>query len=401
VISINSGETFEAKAQIKKTKSFWLGGKFPLRFTAFTQEGLYSGADAVVRIRPRYELLVLLLLLLIPCGVTAALAFPRVSATSTPTFTTTPTITATESPSATPTTTPTGTQSPTFTPTTPPTITPSVTTGPSETPTLTPTGTITPWINRCSQFPTWVFYTIQPGDTLLRLAQAAGIGLLQVQQVNGIPNPDRIQVGQRICLPRAPNTATFTPTRTHTPTLTLTTAAPRLSVQGQCTFRQGTLSVAFTVTNSGGPMPASDLAIIVIPQTALEEPLVSAQFQLLANQSQTFTVNIPFSGRGSSSSQIAAGQQVLLTFLFTTRDSNLSLTLQCTPPTLTPTSTFTFTPTFTPTFTFTPTLTPTFTFTPTQTSAVVNEAHPQQAAGYRSLNTQFRSKLRGIRPTLD
>jgi hypothetical protein len=31
----------------------------------------------------------------------------------------------------------------------------------------------------------------------------------------------------------------------------------------------------------------------------------------------------------------------------------------------------------------------------------VNEAHPQQAAGYRSLNTQFRSKLRGIRPTLD
>jgi hypothetical protein len=32
---------------------------------------------------------------------------------------------------------------------------------------------------------------------------------------------------------------------------------------------------------------------------------------------------------------------------------------------------------------------------------IVNEAHPQQAAGYRSLNTQFRSKLRGIRPTLD
>jgi hypothetical protein len=31
----------------------------------------------------------------------------------------------------------------------------------------------------------------------------------------------------------------------------------------------------------------------------------------------------------------------------------------------------------------------------------LNEAHPQQAAGYRSLNTQFRSKLRGIRPTLD
>jgi hypothetical protein len=33
--------------------------------------------------------------------------------------------------------------------------------------------------------------------------------------------------------------------------------------------------------------------------------------------------------------------------------------------------------------------------------ALYNEAHPQQAAGYRSLNTQFRSKLRGIRPTLD
>jgi hypothetical protein len=34
-------------------------------------------------------------------------------------------------------------------------------------------------------------------------------------------------------------------------------------------------------------------------------------------------------------------------------------------------------------------------------SQLHNEAHPQQAAGYRSLNTQFRSKLRGIRPTLD
>jgi hypothetical protein len=34
-------------------------------------------------------------------------------------------------------------------------------------------------------------------------------------------------------------------------------------------------------------------------------------------------------------------------------------------------------------------------------SANPDEAHPQQAAGYRSLNTQFRSKLRGIRPTLD
>jgi hypothetical protein len=37
----------------------------------------------------------------------------------------------------------------------------------------------------------------------------------------------------------------------------------------------------------------------------------------------------------------------------------------------------------------------------TGTAGSENEAHPQQAAGYRSLNTQFRSKLRGIRPTLD
>jgi Tol biopolymer transport system component len=40
-------------------------------------------------------------------------------------------------------------------------------------------------------------------------------------------------------------------------------------------------------------------------------------------------------------------------------------------------------------------------FTDTHRDGRVNEAHPQQAAGYRSLNTQFRSKLRGIRPTLD
>jgi serine/threonine protein kinase len=38
---------------------------------------------------------------------------------------------------------------------------------------------------------------------------------------------------------------------------------------------------------------------------------------------------------------------------------------------------------------------------PNLNRVAANEAHPQQAAGYRSLNTQFRSKLRGIRPTLD
>jgi hypothetical protein len=364
-VSLNSGETFQAKAQIKKTKQFWLGGKFPLRFTAFTQEGLYTGADALVRIRPRYELLVLLLLLMVSCGVTAALALPRLSPIATPTFTTTPTTTATESPSATPTTTATGTQSPTVTPTTTQTTTPSVTTGPSDTPTLTPTGTVTPWINRCSQFPTWIFYTIQPGDNLLRLAQAAGISLLQVQQVNGIPDPNRIQVGQRICLPRAPNTPTFTPTPTNTPTLTpsitLTRSQPRLSVQGRCTFGQTTLSAAFTVSNSGGPMTTSDLANISIPQSTLQEPLLSAQFQLAANQNQTFTVNIPFAGTRSDVAQFAAAQQQqpALSFLFTTRDSGLSLTLTCTPPTLTPT------------FTFTPTATHTFTVTPSQTVPVV------------------------------
>jgi murein DD-endopeptidase MepM/ murein hydrolase activator NlpD len=45
---------------------------------------------------------------------------------------------------------------------------------------------------------------VAPGDTLLRLATAAGISVEELMEVNGLHSPDDIEVGQRLFLPLGP-----------------------------------------------------------------------------------------------------------------------------------------------------------------------------------------------------
>jgi LysM repeat protein len=68
---------------------------------------------------------------------------------------------------------------------------------------------------------TYIEYAIQPGDVLSLIAEKFGARLVDVMIVNGITNPDTIQVGQVIKIPYNSLTGTpITPTRTPIPSRT-------------------------------------------------------------------------------------------------------------------------------------------------------------------------------------
>lgn len=51
-------------------------------------------------------------------------------------------------------------------------------------------------------YPGGFWYTVQPGDMLRVIAARYGWGTWHLANVNHIPNPDRIYVGQRLWIPR-------------------------------------------------------------------------------------------------------------------------------------------------------------------------------------------------------
>jgi len=47
-------------------------------------------------------------------------------------------------------------------------------------------------------------YTVQPGDTLYRIASRYNTTIRNIQAFNNIPDPDRIYAGQRLVIPESP-----------------------------------------------------------------------------------------------------------------------------------------------------------------------------------------------------
>ena len=76
-----------------------------------------------------------------------------------------------------------------------PTATPDSTTSPTPSPTPTPAATPTPT-------PAPQTYTVQPGDTLLGIAERFGITVEDLQGKNDLPDPNNIFVGQKLELPQ-------------------------------------------------------------------------------------------------------------------------------------------------------------------------------------------------------
>jgi LysM repeat protein len=143
---------------------------------------------------------------------------PTTTFTFTPTPTDTATLTATFTPTATPTDTSTATQTATATDSPTPTFTPVLDIGFQPTPTfpqvdilLTPTPSLTsvptlpPAQDFCLAVPQdWVIYTVQEGNTLLAIAQAANTTVLDLLRVNCLSDADSITAGMEIYVPRAP-----------------------------------------------------------------------------------------------------------------------------------------------------------------------------------------------------
>ncbi len=133
------GQAVMADVKTAKKKAYWTGGKFSVALIALTNSGEDVLTELIVKVRPRYELLLLFLLLLFAGGLGVATALPSIAAQLAPTATATLTQTASPTLTATNTATPTLTTTASATPTETATMTPSHT----STPTITPFPTST------------------------------------------------------------------------------------------------------------------------------------------------------------------------------------------------------------------------------------------------------------------
>jgi LysM repeat protein len=90
---------------------------------------------------------------------------------------------------------------------------PAVTPRPTSTPApSTPAPTSTP-----SPTPTPIIYKVQKGDVLIDIAKQYGISVEALQEANAILNPDRLQIGQELIIPREDHNPEGPPTPTSTP----------------------------------------------------------------------------------------------------------------------------------------------------------------------------------------
>jgi LysM repeat protein len=90
---------------------------------------------------------------------------------------------------------------------------PAVTPRPTSTPApSTPAPTSTP-----SPTPTPIIYKVKAGDVLIDIAKQYGISVEALQEANAILDPDRLQIGQELVIPREDHNPEGPPTSTPTP----------------------------------------------------------------------------------------------------------------------------------------------------------------------------------------
>lgn len=62
-----------------------------------------------------------------------------------------------------------------------------------------------------------VYYTVTSGDTLFNISKRFNLDMLQLMQLNGISNPDHVEVGQNLQLPPATGFIPVAPSTTMAP----------------------------------------------------------------------------------------------------------------------------------------------------------------------------------------
>ena len=96
-----------------------------------------------------------------------------------------------------------------------------------------PTGTLPPIVTTTTTSTTTTiagavqqqFYVIKPGDTLTRIARSFGVSQQALMMVNGITDPNHIEIGQRLEIPPATLVVDQLPAPS-TPTAPPSTVAP-------------------------------------------------------------------------------------------------------------------------------------------------------------------------------
>ncbi len=114
----------------------------------------------------------------------------------------------------------------------------------------------------CGPPPGWIYYIVQPGDTLYSIGRAYGVRAGQLQNANCLGSSTTIRVGQRLYVPNIPTTVpSSTPTLPVTaspePSATLTPIPPGL-----------TPTISPTPTATGGTPTPSFTDTPAIPPTA-------------------------------------------------------------------------------------------------------------------------------------
>lgn len=123
------------------------------------------------------------------------------------------------------------------------------------------------------------FHVVQPGENLFRIGLRYGVQWTVLQQLNGIADPNRIFVGQIICLPGSSPVVTMpvvTPTAP-TPTPTFGTGGPTVFFPAPGVFP----SIAFntraagpgdTITITGVNFPGNEVVDIFVTPTGSPYP---------------------------------------------------------------------------------------------------------------------------------
>lgn len=157
-----------------------------------------------------------------------------------------------------------------------PTVTPAPTATPRRaTPVPLPTATVSP---------TPVVYTIQSGDTLLKVAIQFDVSTEALQEANGIVDPRFLQIGQTLIIPPPDTDSDTPPTPTPTPfPLNVT------SIHFQKT-KQGTLWGLGAVSNPGS-VPLTDVVV--------EASLLDANGVLLAREAAFTQLDVAQPGKSA------------------------------------------------------------------------------------------------------
>lgn len=105
---------------------------------------------------------------------------------------------------------------PTLAPSPTPTPTPSPTPTPTPTPTQSPTPKPSPTPAPSTSSPAVTEYRVRSGDTLIGIANRFGVSVSSLQSLNGITNPNSLQVGRVLRIP-GPGSSSSSPTPSETP----------------------------------------------------------------------------------------------------------------------------------------------------------------------------------------